>query len=217
MEVNGQEAVDWRSIQGLILRQTDNVVLKVDRGGQTMDFTIPLQNSEVLDDYGRKQRKNIIGVAPTVHDVKFNPLTGFTKSVSMIFETTWFMLKGFAMIIIGALPFKEAVSGPIGIYHITAQAREAGFTAILHFMAILNISLMIINLMPFPIMDGGHIVLFLLEKIRRRGISEKTEDVLTRIGIALIAVLMVFVFYNDIVKFGPKIFGGKKAAVEKKV
>jgi regulator of sigma E protease len=217
IEVNGVAAKDWHSMQILILKGGANVALKIERNARIVDLNIPLKSSEVLDDYGRKKTKSIIGIAPGVRDVRFNIFTGFVKSLDLLFSTTGFMLKGFGLMIVGALPFKEALSGPIGIYHITAQAREAGFSAILHFMAILNISLMIINLMPLPLMDGGHAFLFFLEKVRRKQLSEKIEDIISRIGFGLIITLMVFVFYNDLMKFGPKIWHGKKTVVEKKI
>jgi len=215
--VNGVEVKDWRSMQMLIFKRNGDVALKIERDHKVIDLNIPLKSSEVLDDYGRKKTKSIIGIAPAIRDVKFNVFTGFVKSLDLLFSTTWFMLKGFALMIIGALPFKEALSGPIGIYHITAQAREAGFSAILHFMAILNISLMIINLMPLPLMDGGHAFLFFMEKIRRKQLSEKVEDVISRVGFGMIIALMVFVFYNDLVKFGPTMWHGKKTVTEKKL
>jgi len=217
IEVNGVKPQDWHGMQMLILKDEGDVALKIERKAQVINLNIPLKSSEVLDDYGRKKTKSIIGIAPGIRDVKFNVFTGFIKSLDLLFSTTGFMLKGFGLMIVGALPFKEALSGPIGIYHITAQAREAGFSAILHFMGILNISLMIINLMPLPLMDGGHAFLFFLEKVRRKQLSQKVEDVISRIGFGLIITLMVFVFYNDLVKFGPKIWHGNKTVIEKKV
>jgi len=215
--VNGVKPQDWHSLQILIFKSEGKVVLKIERNAKLLDLNIPLKSGEAFDDYGRKKTKGMIGIVPEIHDVQFNVFTGFVKSLDLLFSTTGFMLKGFGLMAIGALPFKEALSGPIGIYNITAQAREAGFAAILHFMAILNISLMIINLLPLPLMDGGHAFLFFLEKIRRKQLSEKVEDVISRVGFGLLITLMVFVCYNDLVKFGPQIWHGKKTAVEKKI
>ena len=83
-------------------------------------------------------------------------------------------------------------------------------------MAILNLSLMIINLLPLPLLDGGHAFLFMLEKFRRRQLSERVEDVISRIGVGLLITLLVFVCYNDWVKFGSKIWPGKKTIAESK-
>ena len=70
--------------------------------------------------------------------------------------------------------------------------------AILKLVAILSLSLGLINLFPIPVLDGGHIMLFIIEKIRNKCVSNKTEGILNRIGVAILATLMVFVFYQDI-------------------
>ena len=81
-----------------------------------------------------------------------------------------------------------------------------GLVAVLHLIAVLSISLGIFNLLPLPVMDGGHIVLLGIEKIRRKGLSLKVEGVITKIGISLIITLAVFVTYNDILRiFGDKL------------
>jgi regulator of sigma E protease len=217
LTVNHEPAGDWKNMQSIITKGTGDISLEVNRNNRVLTFTIPLKSSEVSDYYGRKTTRRIVGVVPSIKFSKYNVFTGFLKGIEALFTISFFMLKGFALMIIGALPFKEAISGPIGIYHITAQAREAGVVAIFHLMAILNVSLAVINLMPLPLMDGGHAFLFMLEKIRKRQLSEKTEDVISRIGFALIITLMVFVFYNDLVKFGPKMWHGSKEALEKRV
>jgi len=79
-----------------------------------------------------------------------------------------------------------------------------GFVAVLQLMAALNISLAIINLLPIPVLDGGHILFLLVEKIRGRPASERVEDWATRLGLTLIGMLFIFVTYNDLVKFGAR-------------
>ena len=81
-----------------------------------------------------------------------------------------------------------------------------GLVAVLHLIAVLSISLGIFNLLPLPVMDGGHIVLLGIEKIRKKGLSLKVEGIITKIGISLIITLAVFVTYNDILRiFGDKL------------
>ena len=81
-----------------------------------------------------------------------------------------------------------------------------GLIAVLHLIAVLSISLGIFNLLPLPVMDGGHIVLLGIEKIRKKGLSLKVEGIITKIGISLLITLAVFVTYNDILRiFGDKL------------
>ena len=102
----------------------------------------------------------------------------------------------------GAMSFKESVTGPIGIFMVTSKAAYAGIMYVLSLMAILSISLAIFNLLPIPILDGGHILFLIIEKIRGKVVSEKIYELFTQIGLALLVALMAFVVYNDAVKAG---------------
>jgi regulator of sigma E protease len=105
-----------------------------------------------------------------------------------------------------SISFRESIAGPIYISYIISKTAQHGLVALLQLIALLSIFLFIINLLPIPVFDGGHIVFFGIEKLKGSPLSQKTEDAATRVGLALIMVLMFFVFYNDIVKRGPKIW-----------
>ena len=108
--------------------------------------------------------------------------------------------------ITGKLSMKESVTGPLGILYITSKAASAGFIAVLHLMAILSISLALFNILPFPVLDGGHILFLGIEKIRGKTLSIKIERIITQIGFTAIISLALLVTYNDIVRFyGDKI------------
>jgi regulator of sigma E protease len=102
----------------------------------------------------------------------------------------------------GAVPFKESVTGPIGIFYITGQAARLGFVYLLHLMGVLSASLAIFNLLPVPVLDGGHILFLVIEKIRRKPLSRKLQENITQAGLMLLICLMLFVFYNDFMRFG---------------
>jgi regulator of sigma E protease len=94
------------------------------------------------------------------------------------------------------------MTGPIGIFVVTGQAAKMGLVYILHLMGILSASLAIFNLVPLPILDGGHILFLIIEKFRGRPMSNRTQEMIANIGVALLVLLTVFIFYNDIIKFG---------------
>jgi regulator of sigma E protease len=101
---------------------------------------------------------------------------------------------------------KESMTGPLGIFFITSKAASLGVIAVLHLMAVLSLSLAIFNLLPLPVLDGGHIFLLGLEKIRKKTLSLKSEEVVNKIGYTFIIFLAVLVTYNDIARnFGEKI------------
>jgi regulator of sigma E protease len=106
----------------------------------------------------------------------------------------------------GQLSVRESVTGPLGIFFITSKAASMGIIAVLHLIAILSVSLAIFNVLPFPVLDGGHILFLAIEKIRGRTLSIRTERIITQIGFSVIITLALLVTYNDLVRyFGEKI------------
>ncbi|MCG2712775.1 MAG: site-2 protease family protein, partial [Candidatus Omnitrophica bacterium] len=97
---------------------------------------------------------------------------------------------------------RESLAGPIVIFKITGQAAKLGFVYLLQIMAALSVSLAIINLFPVPVLDGGHLLFLLCEKIKGKPISIKLQEIATRAGLSMLVVLMIFVFYNDLVRIG---------------
>jgi regulator of sigma E protease len=209
LSVNGKKVEHWLDMTQFIRESKASVSLDIDRQGEKISLVVPLEKTEGGDEFGRKKSVSIIGIEASskVKIIKYNLFQGSLKAFEAVYSLTVLTIKGFTYMILGTLSVKEAVTGPLGIYYITSETIKMGIVAILNLMAVLSVSLAIVNLLPVPLFDGGHIFLFLLEKIRRKPISEKTDMVLTRIGIAIIGVLVLFVFYNDIVKFGSRIWG----------
>ena len=209
LKVNGNQVGAWQEMSQRIHQSKDKVSLEVERDGEVVYFDVPLKTEEITDERGRKKMVTMIGIASssTVKIVRYNPIEAFLNGIRITLSLTVFIIQGIIFMIVGALPFKEAVAGPVGIYYITSEAVKIGLVAVIHLMGVLSLSLAIVNLLPFPLLDGGHFVIFLVEKIRRRSLSEKAELFLTRLGFIMLGTLIIFVFYNDIVRFGPKIIG----------
>ncbi|TBR14758.1 hypothetical protein EPO66_06605, partial [bacterium] len=113
----------------------------------------------------------------------------------MTYKALWRMVTG-------RLSMRESVTGPLGMFYITSKAAHLGWIAVVHVIAVLSLSLGIFNLLPMPVLDGGHIFLLAIEKIRGKNISKKMDAVCTHIGLSLIITMAVFVFFNDLVRFG---------------
>ncbi|UCG35027.1 MAG: RIP metalloprotease RseP [Candidatus Omnitrophota bacterium] len=212
IEINDEKVQNWFEMSEKIYRSQEMITLKIERDGQILDFKVPLKEKEISDAFGRKRTVPIVGISASskIKIVKYNFFHAFFKGVEATLRTAFFIVKGFTFMILGIVPFKEAVAGPLGIFYITSEALKIGIVAILHLMAVLNVSLTIVNLIPLPLLDGGHLFLFFIEKIRKKQISERTEDFITQLGFILIAFLIVFVFYNDVIRFGSKIWHGKR-------
>jgi regulator of sigma E protease len=128
---------------------------------------------------------------------KINPLeAGYyavSHTINMI-ELTFVVL---GKLIVGAISPKT-LAGPIGIAQMSGEVAKAGPLAFLSFLALLSINLGILNLLPIPILDGGHLLFFSIEGIMGRPLSIKKRELAQQVGLFLLIVLMVFVFYNDI-------------------
>jgi regulator of sigma E protease len=100
-------------------------------------------------------------------------------------------------LIVGAISPKT-LAGPIGIAQMSGEVAKAGPLAFLSFLALLSINLGILNLLPIPILDGGHLLFFIIEGIMGKPLSIRKRELAQQVGLFLLIVLMVFVFYNDI-------------------
>jgi regulator of sigma E protease len=107
---------------------------------------------------------------------------------------------GLVKIIQKVVPASE-LGGPILIAKIAGERMEAGWINFLYFMAVLSVNLGILNLLPIPILDGGHLVYFTVEAILRKPLHPKIIEILQQVGLVLLVTLMIFVFYNDLMRF----------------
>jgi len=205
-QVNGHEITAWNDvverIQGADGARLD---ILVDRNGAERTFVIDPQNRERTDVFGKKKPVSFIGVAPSeeLMMLQYSIPEAFAKGTEALFRFTILTLQGLWYMIIGVLPFKESVTGPLGIYFITKQAMEIGLGAIMHLMAVISMSLGIFNLLPLPVLDGGHLFFIGVETLRGRPLSDRVQDRITQVGFALIMVLMAFVLINDVQRYWP--------------
>ena len=109
------------------------------------------------------------------------------------------LFKSIFKVIKGDIPFKKAIGGPIKIAQASAQSAESGFASFIGFVALLSMSLAVINILPFPALDGGHFMILLWEAVFRRPVSYKVQIALQNVGFILLIALMLFVIYNDII------------------
>jgi regulator of sigma E protease len=100
--------------------------------------------------------------------------------------------------VIMGLESADQMRGPIGIAEISGQVASAGIVPLLSLTAVLSVSIGLINLFPIPLLDGGHLLFYLIEAVRRRPLSERTQEIGFRIGLAVVLMLMMFATWNDL-------------------
>jgi len=216
LSVDGKPVAHWEDLQKEIQRKKSapSVKISVLRADKEFSVEVPLKKEEFEDALGKKRSFGLLGVSPFDELVKVRHgfLQSFVLGVNKTWELTVMTYEGLWYMVTGRLSMRDSMTGPLGIFYITSKAAKVGFVAVLHLVAVLSVSLAIFNLLPLPILDGGHILFLGLEKIRGRALSLKFENIVNRIGMTLIVSLALFVTYNDIMRlFGDKIhklFGG---------
>ncbi|MEK6595892.1 MAG: RIP metalloprotease RseP, partial [Pseudomonadota bacterium] len=147
-----------------------------------------------------------IGVAPVVNQAELNELlvkvsyppgTALYKATEKTWETTVLTLQMLSKMIMGDVSLKN-VSGPISIADHAGQSAQMGLVSYLAFLALISVSLGVLNLLPIPILDGGHLMYYLIEMIKGTPLSDKVMLIGQKIGLAMLFTLMTFAIYNDI-------------------
>jgi regulator of sigma E protease len=136
-----------------------------------------------------------------IQRVDYSLAESFAQGMKDIVSVSGLFLSQVWQIITGKVAFAQSVGGPIRIAQMATQTAELGILALLGFMALLSISLAILNFLPFPALDGGHMVFLVYEGIFRKEVPVKLRMGLQRIGFILLLVFMAFVVYNDIMHF----------------
>lgn len=129
--------------------------------------------------------------------VRYGPVSSLGKAVSETWDQSVFSLVMFGKMITGEVSWRN-ISGPVTIADYAGRSAKLGVDYYLKFMALVSISLAVLNLLPIPILDGGHLLYYLVEIVKRGPLSERSMEVGQQIGLALLLMLMAFAFYNDI-------------------
>jgi len=213
--VDAQPVEFWEDLQDVIQdkKEAQKVALSVLRDNKVYTLTANIREKKIDDLLGQKRSVGLLGITASDEVVKVRH--GFFASFLLGLDKTWNLTvltyQALFKMVTGKLSIRQSVTGPLGIFYITSKATSVGIIAVLQLIAVLSLSLSIFNLLPLPVLDGGHILLLGLEKIRGKTLSAKTERVVTRAGLSLIAALAILVSYNDIVRFfGDKIARGFK-------
>ena len=195
----GQEVEDFSHLVRLVRPSADrDVTIAVKREDRVRE--IPITIAEELVEGERIGR---LGIAPDVHHLytlqQYGPFAALGQASAKTWDMSVFTLQIVGRLVTGDVSLK-AVSGPISIAEVTGFAARQGWRTFLGTLALISISLGILNLLPIPILDGGQIVYQLAELIKGRPVSERALLIGQQIGIALLLVVMTLVFYNDIAR-----------------
>lgn len=203
LKVNGKSMEDWEEVTQAIRRETASVTLLVERQGEVFDLTLTPKVSEAKNLFGVQSRVGMVGITPSGQTLTRRYPVGqaLAKAGERIWGLTLLTLEALFKLASGGISFKESITGPIGIFYITSAVAEQGLLSLLQLIGILSTSLGLFNLLPIPVLDGGHLAFLALERIKGKPVSSRTQEMMTRVGMGFLLVLLVVVTYNDLIKF----------------
>ncbi len=204
--IDGREITSFSDIQRTVmLAAGDELVIEIERDGRPLTLRATPERREMDDGFGGTQRIGVLGISRSIEpgDIVFRTYTplaaigeGFRETWTIIERTLTYIKRLFA-----GRETADQLSGPLRVAQVSGiVADQGGMTGLIHLAAILSVSIGLLNLFPVPMLDGGHLVFYLIEGLRGRPLSQKAQDVGFRIGLALVIMLFVFVTFNDIVK-----------------
>src|SRR5437588_5435967 len=201
--IDGAAIDSFSDMQRIVgVRAGEQLTFTIKRGDSTLQLRGTPKLKEVKDAFGNAHRLGVLGITrkTTPGDVtteRVDPATALWLGV----KETWFVIDRTAAYIGGIFTGREAadqVGGPLRIAQISGQVASIGLAALVHLAAVLSISIGLLNLLPVPLLDGGHLMFYFVEAVRGRPLSERAQEMGFRIGLGLVLMLMVFATYNDI-------------------
>ncbi len=203
LTINGHATDEWMDVLTLVK----------DSKGEALTFLMARDNREVSlvvtpailpvkDIFGEQvDKRYMIGIM-RASELFYTP-TGLSGAFQAACSQTWMYITltvlGFVKLIQQVVPVSE-LGGPILIAQIAGQQMQAGWVNFIFFTGLLSVNLGILNLLPIPVLDGGHLMFLTFEAVRRKPMSEKMQIFAQQVGIAFLGVAMIFVFYNDIAR-----------------
>lgn len=202
LAIGGEPIASWAQVVAIIREAPGRPTrLDVDRHGKTISLSVVPAEA---DDRGKRVGRIGIGVREEEVDraalltiVKYGPVESLGKAVGQTWETSVFSLTMLGRMIVGEISWKN-LSGPVTIADYAGQSAKLGLAYYIKFLALISISLGVLNLLPIPLLDGGHLMYYIVEIIKGGPVSERVMEIGQQIGLALLVMLMAFAFYNDI-------------------
>lgn len=199
---NGTPVVGWEAFVQIVRGSAGkSLALEVLRGKETLRIRLTpdtvKENGQSVGRIGAAYRMRDDELKKYMIEVKYSPLSAMTQAVGKTWDTSVLSLKMLGNMVIGTVSWK-GVSGPVTIASIAGQTAHVGWKAFVGFLALVSISLGVLNLLPVPVLDGGHLMYHIAEILKGSPVSERTMEIGQQAGLALLGMLMTIAIYNDI-------------------
>ena len=204
VSIDGEEIGSFGEMQRIVGTSADRELsFVVERDGKRVDIVATPERKEIEDRFGNKIRVGLLGIQRTASPdnwtlKRHDPLTAFVMAVK---ECYFVVTRSLAYLydVVTGREAADQLGGPIRIAQVSGQVASAGFVALLNLAAIISVSIGLLNLFPIPMLDGGHLLFYGIEGLRGRPLSENTQEIGFRIGLAFVLMLMIFATWNDLI------------------
>ena len=183
------------------LYASNKISIDIKRSGENLNFKIKPKIIKDKNIFGETINRHIIGITASgasIHE-EISIIKSWQISTSYTYEMSKLTFLSIIKLFQGKLDTKN-IGGPIMIAKIAGEKAKKGFSELLFFISILSINLGVLNLLPIPVLDGGHLIFFSIEGIFRKPINLRAQEIINQIGIFFLLIFMVYVVYNDILK-----------------
>lgn len=199
--VDGTSLPGWEAfVQRVRASAGKTLVLDITRAGAAMQLKVTpdsaKENGQTVGKIGAAYRMQDAELQKYLIEVRYPPLAALAHAVGKTVDTSVFSLKMLGSMVVGSVSWK-GVSGPVTIASIAGQTAHIGWKAFIGFLALVSISLGVLNLLPVPVLDGGHLMYYIVEILKGSPVSERAMEVGQKVGLALLGLLMTIALYND--------------------
>ncbi len=202
VQINGDKILYWEEIGESIQKNALNLQVTVLRKNEYIDLTITPRLQEVKNKFNETIERKIIGIKPDINStttIHYSIEKGLDYAYTQTLNASMLIVKGLQKLLSGLVPV-EQLGGVVSIVDVTAKASSVGVTALLFFTALISVNLGVLNLLPIPALDGGHIVFNLYEMITKRKPNQEIMYKLTLLGWVILLSVMLLGLYNDMNK-----------------
>jgi regulator of sigma E protease len=200
--IDGVSVATWDDMAAVISESGGKTLdFRIERDGGTIAVRIAPRVQEDVNLFGEKIERYVIGITSSTKVVskKLNPLEAVGQSLAQTYRVTELTVMSVVKLIQGTLSAKT-LGGPIMIAELAGQQAKEGVVNLAFFTALLSVNLAILNFLPIPVLDGGHLLFFFIEILIGRPVSVRVREIAQQAGIFILISLMIFVFYNDITR-----------------
>jgi len=200
--IDGKKINKWGDIKKFIEKSPHkDLHMEIIRGNKRISTIVSPKEEIIKNIFGEEIKSPLIGIVASgnIKELQVGPFQALVEGGKKTWELTELTVLTVVKLFQGVIPLKT-LGGPIMIGQLTGDIARENLSYLLPFMAVISINLAILNLLPVPVLDGGLILLFLIEIVIRRPLSIKKREMAQKIGLFLLILLMVIVFYNDLVR-----------------